>query len=193
MTPTQEPTMTEIYCPAGSHIIDIITSAVVSAPAGFTFNDARVEVAIGDSVETVYERWEAEMKRRADAYRKSPAGIDAELRRIAEVAKLQALYDLRMSHPGDLTNPRDAMIFVRDIAESTDHMNVKSDRKAAAAMLTAAGYTSDAHVGDPGPWPSRKLAEYIAGQFISAAAKGPIPPAAASFAERWLAEHGGAR
>lgn len=59
------------------------------------FNDTPVTVNPGDDPDKVYDAWEAERHRRAEEYRKSPAGIaaekrDEEYRRIAAEKKAKA-------------------------------------------------------------------------------------------------------
>lgn len=182
--------MTEIEVMAGSHITNACRAAVASAPAFFTFNGVRVEANPGDTEAALVAAWTAEMDRRAEEYRNSPQGKAAAERRKAEADALQRKYDETMASVGDLTDAATAMRFVRDISTASDHIDVLCDLADPAKLLGRAGYVGNAHVGDIDATSSpRKVAEYIAGQFINCASKGPIPPVAVHFAEKWLAEN----
>lgn len=94
---------------AGHHISDAIREAITLAndsqeTVSMTFNDVPLTFAPGDDAATALEAWHAEMDRRAEAYRASPAGQAAaeqqrEAERLAAVAEAEGVLPFALKDP----------------------------------------------------------------------------------------------
>src|SRR5688500_283042 len=83
---------------AGCHISDACKEAVSlanqhSCPASFTFNGIELKATPDKSAGDLEAEWSRESDRRAEAYRRSPAGMKAAAQRTVEVARKQEQVD----------------------------------------------------------------------------------------------------
>lgn len=170
-------------------------------PRRLEFNGVILEISGSDSVESVLERFHAELSRRAEAYRNSPAGKRAAEERAVEVAGKQLrVVELSLAllllRPG---NHEGALRWARALADVADDVAVSIDHDDLTQNIEILGYRANENTATGmGPADCFKLQEklrsdseamarYIMGQVLDCLKrKMPPHPIVIQFVDEWL-------
>jgi hypothetical protein len=166
-----------IYNPMiGNHIVEVINrcltlAAQADAPYQFTFNEIDVVVQPIDSVNEVFNRWQAEMTRRTELYWASPQGVKVLAEQAAELYRHQVTHDRLMRQLNEVVNNEPKLLnWLAEFADATDYIGVTGKNyPLVIETIEAAGYRDGDFVGVPKKLINdhRKLARYIVGQTIN--------------------------
>jgi hypothetical protein len=156
------------------------------------FNDIPITVRPGEAAADVVARWEAELERRADEYRRSPEGIAAAERRQRDVAERQWRVNGLVAELRTTLDFSDSAALIRwldRLTEAADHVDVKVPRIEILAAFVNHGYLANVNTGDAyDPADRENTARYLIGQGMDGIGRMGVPhPIFRKFAADWLA------
>ena len=177
---------------AGTDIRSACNSAVQFAKDNettvvFEFNGVPLAARHESTPEELYCAWQTIWEEKGRAYKESPEYAEYQRKRAMEIKERQEQVDRLSSEIPN--NMDDMMIWCKDFALNADDIGVVVDHQKVFEMLENAGYSENAHVGEPQEnFLCRKvMGEYIIGQVMDML-KREMPPhqVIISFAEKYF-------
>ena len=148
-----DPAMKEVHFSAGSHIDDaakiLVAAATEHGQATGKFNDIALTADRSSTPESIAAFYTSECERRADAYRKSPAGIAAAAASKKDRSERQAEHDALIKRLSSLDWSSDAEVLAWMVAmqEPSDRIGVVVDRKTIVSAFEQHGFVAGANCG----------------------------------------------
>ena len=177
---------TLIYRPVGgTNIEHACNEAVKMARQGdcmvrFDFNGVELVASGRSDPKALSDSFLDEMNKRAEAYKKSPEGIqDAENRRLLVESNNLKAAELIRNLPALLVAEtlNDLMGWLKQFAVIADDIGTRFDHRELRLALESAGYKNNEGVGQPPEWfnTRERMGRYIVGQVIDCLSTG-MPP-----------------
>ena len=180
---------------AGTHISEaakmLVSAAAEHGEARGSFNDIELRATANDTPEELAAKWERDLETRAEAYRKSPAGIKAAQDREDRRRAAQDKHDELMSQlPSlDMMNRVAVLDWLCAFQDPSDHSGVIVKRDTVVSHFEKAGYRAGMNCGDE--YDGDNMGNsfcYLVGQAMSGLKDGPaIHPILHKFTAEWKA------
>lgn len=182
----------------GTHIEDAARDLVEAVAAGASealgeFNDITLTAKPGTTAAEIETFYHVEMAARAEAYRKSPAGIKDAADREEATKQGQALADALMAELEtlDISDSGVALDWLCRFQGPSDDIGVRKDAHRVVQTFVERGYGVNVNLGDEFNENDREnYARYIIGQALHGLQHiGAIHGMVGVFRDRWAAKH----
>lgn len=183
---------------AGEHIAQsaekLVAAAKDNGAANGVFNEIELTATAVSTSDSIVNFYNQESKRRAEAYRNSPEGKEAERQRGISRSNAQQLHDTLMAQLPQLDMSDDVAVldWLCQMQEPSDHNGVIVRRETIVSVFEKHGFRADENCGaDYRPGDRKNMHRYLVGQALSGLKDGPaIHPILHKFANEWRAQFG---
>jgi len=169
----------------------LVAAAIEHGEARGFFNEIELRATASDTPDQIVAKWDRDFEARAEAYRKSPAGIKAaqesEHRRRAAQAKHDEMIAKLPSL--DMMDREAVLDWLCAFQEPSDHVGVIVKRDTVVSHFESFGYKANANCGDD--YDGNHIGNsyiYLVGQALAGLKDGPaIHPILHKFTAEWKA------